>query len=77
MKIHIFELRRRYEDMIDHRSYAHNCLSCVHNWDDLYYPHIDEHLVTDNSIFLPYEEEKHFMGKVSFNKKGLAVGILT
>ena len=29
-----------YEDMIDHRSYVHNCLSCVYNCDDQSYLHI-------------------------------------
>ena len=28
MKDHIFELRKRYEFMVDHRSYAHNLSSC-------------------------------------------------
>ena len=28
MKDHIFELQRRYKDMINHRSYTHNLSSC-------------------------------------------------
>ena len=37
----------------------------------------EEHPVTDNSIFVPSEEQKKLMGKISSHKKGMAMDILT
>jgi len=38
----------------------------------------EEHPVTDNSIFVPSEEQKtKSMGKISFHKKGVAMDFLT